>query len=130
MGYTGGMSSPLPATKSPAPEAGNGEAVRGDSWGGHRRALLEIRDRLRQALRQGESTRRVSQQAMAALGLGGPLMASGACGLDPLDGDRGLLLEVEAALERMAQGRYGRCEATGRPIPEEKLRLFPWIRQA
>ena len=50
--------------------------------------------------------------------------------LDPLDGDRGLLIDVEAALKRLEQGTYGRCVATGRPIAEERLRLFPWVRNA
>lgn len=36
--------------------------------------------------------------------------------------------EVEAALRRIEAGTYGVCEATGRPIPEERLRALPWTR--
>lgn len=38
------------------------------------------------------------------------------------------LAEVEAALGRLRAGSYGRCEATGAPIPEARLRALPWTR--
>lgn len=38
------------------------------------------------------------------------------------------LSEVEAALERIAAGTYGVCEATGKVIPDERLRALPWTR--
>jgi RNA polymerase-binding protein DksA len=38
------------------------------------------------------------------------------------------LKEVEAALERIEQGTYGRCEACGRPIPDERLEAVPAAR--
>ena len=38
------------------------------------------------------------------------------------------LAEVEAALTRIQEGRYGVCEATGEPIDPERLRAIPWTR--
>src|SRR6476619_4906756 len=38
------------------------------------------------------------------------------------------LTEVEAALDRIRQGTYGMCEATGAPISAERLRALPWTR--
>ena len=38
------------------------------------------------------------------------------------------LSEIEAALERIRQGTYGRCELTGRPISSARLRAIPWTR--
>ncbi len=38
------------------------------------------------------------------------------------------LAEVEAALQRLHAGTYGRCEATGRVIPDARLRALPWTR--
>ncbi len=36
--------------------------------------------------------------------------------------------EIDAALARIEDGRYGLSEATGEPIPYERLRLIPWAR--
>jgi RNA polymerase-binding transcription factor DksA len=33
--------------------------------------------------------------------------------------------EIEDALERMAEGTYGRCQSCGRPISEERLAVLP-----
>lgn len=41
---------------------------------------------------------------------------------------RGLLDEVEAALGRLEQGRYGRCETCGGPVGEERLEALPTTR--
>jgi RNA polymerase-binding transcription factor DksA len=38
------------------------------------------------------------------------------------------LAEVEAALKRIQEGKYGVCEATGAPIDPERLRAIPWTR--
>ena len=38
------------------------------------------------------------------------------------------LAEVEAALTRIQEGKYGVCEATGAPIDPERLRAIPWTR--
>jgi RNA polymerase-binding transcription factor DksA len=36
--------------------------------------------------------------------------------------------EVEEAIRRMVEGRYGICEISGRPIPAERLQALPWTR--
>jgi RNA polymerase-binding transcription factor DksA len=38
------------------------------------------------------------------------------------------LREIEAALGRIRDGTYGRCEATGHPISAVRLRAVPWTR--
>jgi len=37
--------------------------------------------------------------------------------------------EVEAALRRLDEGTYGRCEACGGPVPPEHLRSWPTARR-
>ena len=49
--------------------------------------------------------------------------------LDLEQQDRQLLSEVEAALERLAAGRYGTCADCGSPIGEGRLRVVPWTRE-
>ena len=38
------------------------------------------------------------------------------------------LAEIDGALRRLEQGRYGVSEVTGEPIPYERLLLIPWAR--
>jgi RNA polymerase-binding transcription factor DksA len=38
------------------------------------------------------------------------------------------LKEVDAALERIAEGTYGLSEISGKPIPDERLRALPYAR--
>jgi RNA polymerase-binding transcription factor DksA len=42
--------------------------------------------------------------------------------------DLELLEEVDHALTRLDAGTYGFSEASGRPIPYERLRAVPWAR--
>lgn len=37
-----------------------------------------------------------------------------------------LLTEVENALKRIEEGKYGRCIVDGEPIPEKRLEAIPW----
>ncbi|MBV9672279.1 MAG: TraR/DksA family transcriptional regulator [Verrucomicrobia bacterium] len=39
-----------------------------------------------------------------------------------------MLDEVNEALARIEDGRYGICELSGKPIPEKRLRAVPWTR--
>lgn len=41
---------------------------------------------------------------------------------------RMVLADVEAALERMDEGRYGSCERCARPIPSDRLEIVPQAR--
>ncbi len=42
--------------------------------------------------------------------------------------ERNLLVEVEAAIQRIDDGTYGICLATGEPISKARLRARPWAR--
>jgi len=48
--------------------------------------------------------------------------------LSLVHGERDLLREVEAALNRIEEGTYGFCEGTGKPIPRARLEAIPWAR--
>lgn len=48
--------------------------------------------------------------------------------LDLAAADRGLLREIEAALDRITERTYGLCEHTGKPISKERLAELPWAR--
>ena len=43
--------------------------------------------------------------------------------------ERALLAEVERALAKLDAGKYGVSEATGEPIPYERLAAVPWARR-
>jgi RNA polymerase-binding transcription factor DksA len=38
------------------------------------------------------------------------------------------IAEVEAALQRIRSGLYGKCEVTGKTITADRLRAIPWTR--
>ena len=42
--------------------------------------------------------------------------------------DQETIDEIEQAISRMESGTYGVCEATGKPIPQERLAAVPWTR--
>jgi DnaK suppressor protein len=42
--------------------------------------------------------------------------------------DQSLLADVERALAKIEAGTYGSSEATGEPIPRERLEVMPWAR--
>lgn len=48
--------------------------------------------------------------------------------LNLLNNETDSLLEINAALRRIEDGSYGTCEATGKPIPKERLEAVPWAR--
>ena len=45
-----------------------------------------------------------------------------------LGGEDNQLLEIDAALQRLHHGTYGRCEVTGNAIPLARLHAIPWTR--
>jgi len=45
-----------------------------------------------------------------------------------LGAEEALLGEVEAALRRLADGTFGRCEACAKPIPSRRLEALPYAR--
>ena len=42
--------------------------------------------------------------------------------------DRQLLESIDAALERIEKGKYGKCVNCGQPIQEKRLEAVPWAR--
>jgi len=40
--------------------------------------------------------------------------------------DQALVTEIDAALQRIKDGIYGKCLADGKPIPEKRLQAIPW----
>ncbi len=48
--------------------------------------------------------------------------------LDLAAAERNLIREIDAALKRIADGVFGLCVATGRPIRTERLAELPWAR--
>ncbi len=45
-----------------------------------------------------------------------------------IEGERAILKEIDEALERIRQGSYGLCLATGSPIGKARLRATPWAK--
>jgi DnaK suppressor protein len=45
-----------------------------------------------------------------------------------MDSERKLLREIDGALQRIEEGTYGICEATGQPISRVRLEAIPWAR--
>jgi len=39
---------------------------------------------------------------------------------------RAAIEEIDAAIERLGDGTYGICTASGQPIPRERLKAIPW----
>jgi RNA polymerase-binding protein DksA len=48
--------------------------------------------------------------------------------LDLAAADRKLIREIDDALARIADGTYGICERSGKPIKQERLEELPWAR--
>jgi RNA polymerase-binding transcription factor DksA len=50
--------------------------------------------------------------------------------LSLISSEQNALFEIDQALRRIRDGTYGVCEATGKPIPAERLDAVPWTRFA
>jgi RNA polymerase-binding transcription factor DksA len=100
-----------------------------EHWRWHWRYLRQLRDRI--IVSQG-----IHREAAAA-----PLeahsmdMADSASdemdhdlALSLLNSEQDALYEVEAAMRRILEGRYGICEESAEAIGEERLRAVPWTR--
>lgn len=117
-----GKSHPAPAG---LPAGGQAQ----DPWTWHRRTLEGLRQRLieghRAHLRESVAPADRDYNDLADI-------ASEQSDRDVLFAELGAvdnqLAEVEAALQRLQAGTYGRCEVTGRAIPAERLRALPWTR--
>jgi RNA polymerase-binding transcription factor DksA len=98
-------------------------------WRKHYQRLMELRDEL--ARRQS----RVAQDAIEEAPAFSSHMAD--AGTDTYDRDFALgvlsgvqeaAYEIEEALNRIRDGRYGICELTGKAIEPERLEAIPWTR--
>jgi RNA polymerase-binding transcription factor DksA len=103
--------------------------------GGYRAVLEDERARL-VGLRAGlvEATEDVEREPTGDPGSGGHLADAGSemfersrdlSIVEDLDGQ---LADIDHALERLAGGTYGTCEACGRPIGDERLSVRPAAR--
>jgi len=96
-------------------------------WQWHHHALLKMRE--------GLLSHRLQLTAQAAI-CPEPLDSADAAdegfehdlALGQLSGEQDILYEIQAALGRIRDGTYGRCEITGQPIPAARLRAIPWTR--
>ena len=50
--------------------------------------------------------------------------------LSLISSEQNAIYEIDQALQRMRDGTYGICEATGKPIPADRLDAIPWTRFA
>ena len=48
--------------------------------------------------------------------------------LSVLSAEQNAVYEIEEALHRIRNGRYGICELTGKPIEQQRLEAIPWTR--
>jgi RNA polymerase-binding transcription factor DksA len=82
-------------------------------WAWHYQTLVALRDHLVQERQSPQAGDKFDRDFIRAL------LAREA---DPLGA-------VNAAIERILRGEYGRCELTGQPISRERLRAAPWARR-
>lgn len=112
------------------------DASTGTSTGTVRQRLAQERDRL-QALQSDLGDLRADDEQGDLSELSSADQHPGEMGTETFNRERDLstleqveaeLAEVDAALDRLADGSYGRCLACGQPIGEERLRAVPAAR--
>ena len=120
-------SSRHPARPRPAPHGPSAVA----RWGWHYRTLLALRDHLlgSQGERACEWLESTDPSSLHAEDLADDLYDRDLDVALPTD-PTVALREVEAALQRIRAGCYGRCAETGKHIPPAQLRARPWARFA
>ncbi len=42
--------------------------------------------------------------------------------------ERGILIQIDEAIQRLDKGTFGSCEQCDEPIPEPRLKAIPWAR--
>ncbi|MBI5766473.1 MAG: DUF2934 domain-containing protein [Verrucomicrobia bacterium] len=99
-------------------------------WAWHDRTLRRIRETLR---REHDEHAAEARMPLPRGGADAVDVANDECEHDTLMAEISLaeteLAEIDAALERIANGTYGVCEVTGQLIPEARLRAVPWARR-
>lgn len=98
-------------------------------WKWHQRALLGLQTQLSQGRHDHREAAREPLEPHS--------LSEADSATDELDHDLALaqlaheddaLFEIDEALRRIAEGRYGICEISGQPIEAERLRVIPWTR--
>jgi DnaK suppressor protein len=98
----------------------------------HRERLLALRARLRGDMTQMEDTALNKKRSetshmpnhMAELGTDN---FEQEITLNLLGNEKDVLDQIEAALERIEEGHYGRCDECGRKIPAARLEAMPYV---
>lgn len=105
------MTKPPPRRTAPLPTPVSPGVAR---WPWHYRTLVALRDHLVQQSKAPEAADNFDREFVKTL----------------LARERDALGEINAAIRRIEEGRYGVCERTGRPIDANRLRCVPWTRHA
>jgi DnaK suppressor protein len=97
----------------------------------HKRVLLQVRERLIRTVGRLEEAIREDVSAIGDISrLPTHLADNDADGIDQnialAATEEGLLEQVEAALTRIEQGDYGRCQSCEGPIPAARLEALPY----
>ena len=98
-------------------------------WTAYYRSLVAIRERL--LLARAETLHEAAQPLEAhSLHIADSATDEfdHSLALSELSAREDQLFEVEEALKRILDGRFGICEQTGKPIPASRLRAIPWTR--
>ncbi|MBI4621944.1 MAG: TraR/DksA family transcriptional regulator [Verrucomicrobia bacterium] len=120
-----------PAASAPGGNArGTPATLRIDlKWAWHHKILVSLRDRL--LARQGEKLREAIEPIERHS------MHDADSATDEFDhdlaftllaADQSALTEITDAIQRIVDGTYGTCQATGVQLPKERLRAIPWCR--
>lgn len=98
-------------------------------WRWHYKALMRLNGRL---IGDREAHRREVSESLSESQKDPADTAADRSERDILFAELGMeensIAEVEAALQRIRNGTYGICEATGKPISLDRLRAIPWTR--
>jgi len=93
-----------------------------------RRALVDDLEMIREENGAGRSLGSVGQHAPGDLADTSYSMATLESQAQLLEREVRLLKEIDDALERIEQGTYGLCLATGKAIGKARLRAIPWAK--
>jgi len=110
---------------------GNGKTRIEPRWQKHFERLIRMRDELND--QRGDSLRRGQEREEhfnRSLGDKGSDEYDRGAAFELVSSKQNALYEIEQALGRILDGRFGICEATGEMIPEERLESIPWTRFA
>jgi RNA polymerase-binding transcription factor DksA len=98
-------------------------------WAWHHRTLLHLRDRIQQAHAEHASQAVTPPDSESNDAADSSQDRSDRDVLwAELGAENDKLFEIDCALQRIRDGVYGICEATGLPIPSDRLRAVPWTR--